>query len=130
MQVSFTEREDEDRDPGTVLQMSPSAGTSVEKGDTVTLTVAKAPAQVEVPDVGGEMSDDAERLLEQAGFEVRRRRQTVDGPEGNDVVLETSPPAGEKRDKGSRVTIVVGRYKAPSTPEPEPSPTATASPTP
>ena len=53
LQVSFTEREDEDKEPGTVLAMSPAAGTEVEKGATVTLTIAKEPKQVEVPDVIG-----------------------------------------------------------------------------
>jgi serine/threonine-protein kinase len=129
LRVSFTEREDATKDPGTVLEMSPAAGSHVDKGATVTLTVAKAPKQVAVPDVAGEQANDAERLLKAAGFTVKRRKRTVDSPEGDDVVLETSPPAGEKRDKGSRVTITVGRF-TPENLDPDPSATATPSPTP
>jgi beta-lactam-binding protein with PASTA domain/predicted Ser/Thr protein kinase len=129
LHASFTEREDKDKDPGTVLEQSPAAGSKLDKGATVTLTVAKAPKQVEVPDVLGEQADDAERLLKAAGFTVRRRKQSVDNPEGDGVVLQTSPPSGEKRDQGSRVTIVVGSFKPPNL-DPGATPTPTPSPTP
>ena len=42
-----------------MLAQTPAAGTEVAKDSTVTLTVAKAPPQVEVPDVLGEDVDDA-----------------------------------------------------------------------
>ena len=129
LQVSFTDREDEEKEPDTVLAMSPAAGSEVERGATVTLTIAKEPEQIEIPDVLGEQADDAERLVEQAGFRVRRREQSVDGPEGDDVVLETSPPAGEKRDKGSRVTLVVGHFE-PENLDPDPGATPAPSATP
>jgi len=127
LQVTFTEREDADKEAGTVLQMSPAGGSEVARGTTVTLTVAKEPEQIEVPDVLGEQADDAADLIEGAGFRVRGREQKVDSPEGDNVVLEQNPPSGEKRDEGSRVTITIGRF------EPEnldPDPGATPSPTP
>jgi site-specific recombinase XerD len=40
LQVTFTEREDENKEPGTVLAMSPAPGTQAEKDATVTLTIA------------------------------------------------------------------------------------------
>jgi len=40
-------------------------------------------------------------------------------------VLDQSPAAGEERQGGSRVTIVVGRLEAAATPTPTPTPTAT-----
>jgi beta-lactam-binding protein with PASTA domain/predicted Ser/Thr protein kinase len=127
LQLSVTEREDADKEPGTVLSQTPAAGTEVDKDSTVTLTVAKAPPQVEVPDVLGEDVDAAAKLIEGAGFEVRRRQQTVDSPEGDGVVLTQNPPSGEKRDKGSRVTLIVGRFEpadpeASATPSPSPTP--------
>ena len=129
LQVSFTDREDDEEEPGTVLAMAPAAGTEVDKGATVTLTIAKEPEQVDVPDVLGEEADDAARLLEAAGFEVRRREQQLDGPDGDDTVLETTPPAGEQRDKGSRVTIVIGQFEPPDLdPDPDASPTPTPTP--
>jgi eukaryotic-like serine/threonine-protein kinase len=130
LQVAFAEREDEQREPGTVLQMSPTGGTEAEKGATITLTVAKEPKQVEVPDVLGEEADDAARRVREAGFRVRRRDRRLETPEGHGVVLEQSPPAGEKRDKDSQVTLVVGVFKPPEDLDPDPGATPTPSPTP
>ena len=79
------------------------------------------------PTCSASSADDAADLIEAAGFRVRGREQKVDTPEGDNVVLEQNPPSGEKRDKGSRVTITIGRF------EPEnldPDPGATPSPTP
>jgi serine/threonine-protein kinase len=129
LQVSFTEREDEDEEPGTVLEMDPAAGSEAERDATVTLTIAKEPAQVEIPDVLGEEADDAARVLEEQGFRVRRREQALDGPDGDGTVLETTPPAGEQRDKGSRVTIVVGQFEPENLdPDPGATPAPTATP--
>ena len=82
------------------------------KDSTVTLTVAKAPPQVEVPDVLGEDVDDAanagrgRRLQGAPARAGRRLRRTGDG-----VVLTQNPPSGEKRDKGSKVTLIVGQVR-------------------
>src|SRR3954470_13249135 len=61
LQATANERETTDQAPGTVLEQTPAAGTAVQRGATVTLTVAKAvpkppaaapkPPQVTVPDV-------------------------------------------------------------------------------
>jgi eukaryotic-like serine/threonine-protein kinase len=98
-----------DKDPGTVLSQTPGGGTKVAPGTTVTLTVAKAPAQVNVPDVTGETQDDAIARLSQDGFKIERKEKDVDSPEGDGVVIEQSPPGG-KADKGATVTITVGRF--------------------
>ena len=94
LRVSFTEREDATKDPGTVLEMSPAAGSHVDKGATVTLTVAKAPKQVAVPDVAGEQADDADRAAQAAGLHRPPTKQKVDTPEGDDVVLCTTRRRG------------------------------------
>jgi beta-lactam-binding protein with PASTA domain/predicted Ser/Thr protein kinase len=129
LQVSLTEREVQDKPAGTVLEQSPAAGASIQRGGTVKLTVAKAPPQVKVPDVIDDTVDDAVAALEQAGFKVRRRPRKVDSPDDDKVVLDQNPPADEKRDKGTRVTITVGRFTPPNL-DPEPSATPTPSPTP
>ena len=45
------------------------------------------------------------------------------------MVLEQNPPAGEKRDKDSRVILVVGRFE-PENLDPDPGATPAPSPTP
>jgi beta-lactam-binding protein with PASTA domain len=132
LKVTFTEREDEERDPGTVLEMSPAAGAQVQKDATVNLVVAKEPKQVAVPDVVGDGTtsvNDAVDTLEQAGFRVRQKEKEVDTPDEDSMVISQEPRAGEKRDKGSRVTITVGHFE-PENLDPDPQATATPSPTP
>ena len=118
--------------PGTVLEMSPAAGTQVQKDATVNLVVAKEPKQVAVPDVVGDGTttvNDAVDALEQAGFRVRQKEKKVDTPDEDSLVISQDPSGGQKRDKGSRVTITVGRF-TPENLDPDPSATATPSPTP
>src|SRR5215207_10140366 len=129
LQVSFTEREDETKEPGTVLAMSPPAGTEADKDATVSLTIAKEPKQVAVPDVVGDDVNDAVDALEEAGFRVRQREEKVETPDEDDVVSAQDPPAGQKRDKNSRITITVGRFE-PENLDPDPDATTTPSPTP
>ncbi|HYM56394.1 MAG TPA: PASTA domain-containing protein, partial [Solirubrobacteraceae bacterium] len=129
LQVSFRDREDEDKDPGTVLEQDPAAGREVSKGSTVTLTVAKEPAQVVVPDVVDQDVNDAIATLEEAGFRVRQRPRSVDTPDDDNVVLEQNPPADERRDKASRVFLTVGRFE-PANLDPSPGATPTPTPTP
>ncbi len=120
-----TEQETADEDPGTVLKQTPAAGKNVAKGSAVKLTVAKAPPDVEVPDVVDETEEEARAMLEDAGFEVAVRDETVTEEADDGIVLEQSPEALEERPEGSRVRIVVGRL---GTGTPTPSPTATVEP--
>jgi eukaryotic-like serine/threonine-protein kinase len=129
LQVSFTEREDDNTEPGTVLSMSPAAGTDADKGATITLTIAKEPKQVAVPDVVDDQVNDAVDALEEAGFRVRQREKSVDTPDDDDIVSAQDPPAGQKRDRGSRVVITVGRFE-PENLDPDPGATPTPSATP
>jgi serine/threonine-protein kinase len=128
LRAEVTEEESEDRDPGTVLRQDPGSGKKVDKGSAVTLVVAKAPAEVDVPDVVDEERAAAENALRDAGFEVRVREDTVDTLDQDGIVVDQDPAGGEKLKKGSRVTIVVGKFEPPL--NPEPTPTATTSPTP
>jgi PASTA domain-containing protein/beta-ketoacyl synthase-like protein len=130
LEPSVTEREDDTEDPGTVLQQDPAGGSNVAKGSTVKLVVAKAPPDVEVPDVVDQQRDEAEQALKDAGFEVRVREETVDTLDQDGIVISQQPTDGEQRPKGSRVTIVVGKFEPPLNPEPTATPTETPTPSP
>jgi eukaryotic-like serine/threonine-protein kinase len=121
LRVGKVTEEESEEETGTVTGQDPAAGASVTKGTAVTLTVAKA---VTIPDVVDQSEEDATKTLEDAGFDVRVRDQTVTDPAQDGIVLDQSPAADEQRRKGSRVTIVVGR-PATATPSPSASPTAT-----
>jgi beta-lactam-binding protein with PASTA domain/predicted Ser/Thr protein kinase len=131
LQATFTDREDANKDPGTVLEMSPAAGTQLPKGSTVNLIVAKQPKQVAVPDVTTNAVNDAVNALEQAGFGVRQKEKKTTNPDEDGIVLSQNPPGGEKHDRGSKVTITVGRFDPGNLdPNATPTPTPTPSPTP
>ncbi len=117
-EVQTTQKEDDKAEAGTVLEQTPAAATQAAKESTVKLTVAKAPDTAEVPSVIGEMQDDATTTLSGAGFTVVTQRQNVTDPEQADRVLSQSPDAKTKSKKGSKVTIVVGAYTAPTTTTP------------
>jgi eukaryotic-like serine/threonine-protein kinase len=126
LQTSAREQESDEQEPGTVLSQDPAAGTQLAKGKTVTLVVAKAPADVPVPGVIDSTRPEARQTLEDAGFEVEVQRQPVETPDEHDIVLDQDPSPDTPRPKGSTVTIVVGEFDptAPTvTPTPTPSPT-------
>jgi eukaryotic-like serine/threonine-protein kinase len=137
LQATLAVRETPDQTPGTVLDQTPAAGTQVERGATVALTIAKAPKkapvaptpspQVKVPDVIDDDVDQAVAKLKAAGFTVRKRLEAVATPDDDQVVLDQNPPAGEQRDSGAQVTLVVGRFTPPNL---DPGPGATPTPTP
>jgi eukaryotic-like serine/threonine-protein kinase len=124
LESAVTEREDEDAEPGTVLEQDPAAGTRIAKGRTVDLVVAKEPAEVPVPGVIDATEEDAVEALEDAGFDVRVEDGPAATPDEDGIVVAQDPDPGTPRPQGSRVTITVGRFE----PEVVPEPTATTSP--
>jgi serine/threonine-protein kinase len=132
LRADVTEEESEDEEPGTVLRQDPGPGSKLDKGGTVNLVVAKAPPAVDVPDVVDDKRDAAQKALRDAGFEVRVREETVDTLDQDGIVISQNPSGGDQLRKGSRVTIVVGKFEPPLNPEPtaSPEPTTTPEPTP
>jgi serine/threonine-protein kinase len=116
-EVARKDQVTDDEDPGTVLSQSPDGGQEVDEGSTVTLTVAKEPQQVEVPDVTGETQADAVKRLSRDGFEIQTQEQPVDSQEGDGVVVEQDPASG-RADRGSTVTITVGAFDPAAAPAP------------
>ncbi|HEX4814024.1 MAG TPA: Stk1 family PASTA domain-containing Ser/Thr kinase [Nonomuraea sp.] len=88
---------------GTVIDTSPKAGASVEKGGSVTLFV---PKQLnEVPDVMGLTVEEATKAIQDAGFRARVTESASDQPVG--TVIQQNPPAGKPLAPNTSVTIVV-----------------------
>ena len=79
-----------------VMKVTPSDGTKVRaNSDLVTLIVSSgAPkAEVEVPDVVGEMREDAEKIIEKAKLTYSIKKVNSTKPEG--TVIKQSKEAGE-----------------------------------
>ena len=123
LKVKLKERES-DAPQGQVLSTDPAAGTTVPEGTTVTIFYSDGPETV--PGVIGLQRKDAEKLIEDAGFEPRVVESTAT-TEPKGTVIDQSPAEGQTASEGSTVTIVVSAYEEPTE---EPSPTETPSETP
>ena len=93
------------------------AARTADKGSAVALVVAKAPAQVAVPNVVGQDEATAIDTLTKAGFDVNEQQVDVTD-EGQDGTVVQQDPSGGKAKPGAKVTIGVGSF----TPPPETNP--------
>jgi eukaryotic-like serine/threonine-protein kinase len=93
---------------GSAIRTRPKSGTTLEKGQTVTLVLSSGKPQVSVPGVTGQSFDQASQELTSAGFKVQRNDQ-VSASEDPGTVLKQSPGAGARVDKGSTVQVAVAK---------------------
>jgi len=109
-----------DRQPGTVIAQDPAGGSRLIQNGTVTITVAEgapepspAPDLATVPTVVGMQRGAAEAAIQQAGYVASVSYAEECDPDDPScdyrpgVVWSQSPDAGEQREQGSTVTIVV-----------------------
>lgn len=114
--VAQTRNEPNSASPGTVVGESPGAGTTVNKGSTVTLSVSSGPQNVQVPDVTGIPQDQATQELTNQGFNVAVVTEPSTDPsvpQGD--VFQTDPAAGTYEPQGSTVTIYVASGQSTTT---------------
>ena len=94
---------------GTVLDQNPPAGSKDAAGTKVTLVVSGGQRMGIVPNVVGMLRPDAERTLDQAGFDVGDvKSPNGANPDGSALVTSQSPAAGAQVMAGSRITLRVG----------------------
>jgi serine/threonine-protein kinase len=114
---------------GQVIGTDPPAGTSLDKGDRVTVIVSSGVEQVAVPDVRNQAEASATQSLQNRGFEVKVVTKSV--PSGDPSigrVISQDPAGGTTADSGSTVTITVGVAAATTTTSSSTSTTTTTSP--
>ena len=93
------------QDPaGTVISQQPAAGATFQPGQTVVVQVSTGPQLVNVPDPIGMTVQDATRLLENAGFQVKVNRFGFFG----NKVFDYSPVG--QAPPGSTITLDVGPF--------------------
>lgn len=102
----LTYEESDDYSEGIVMDASVKEGTQIPVGTTVTLTVCSTESQVEVPDVVGKTSENAQSILSEQGFSVIVNQESSDDVDEGKVISQ-SPDAGTEADRGSSVTISV-----------------------
>ncbi|WP_327724480.1 Stk1 family PASTA domain-containing Ser/Thr kinase [Streptomyces europaeiscabiei] len=110
--------EESDRTAGIVIDQDPDGG-KIEKGSTVTLTVARAPDKETVPDVARQSCDAAKNQIAANNLvgtctEVETADDSLVGK-----VVATNPEAGSELNKGDTVTIQIGKAAEEEKPEAE-----------
>ncbi|MFE2811361.1 Stk1 family PASTA domain-containing Ser/Thr kinase [Streptomyces nigra] len=110
--ITTETREVSAEEPGTVLDQDPQRGEEVEKGSTITLTVAKEQEQSTVPDVVGRTCDEAKAQMQDNDLTGNCTEVETQDPNQVGKVISTSPAANSKVDKNSTVTIQIGKQAA------------------
>ncbi|MEV7032361.1 Stk1 family PASTA domain-containing Ser/Thr kinase [Streptomyces sp. NPDC093272] len=98
-------------DPNTVLDQNPIGGKEVQKGTTITLTVAKAAEKSTVPDVSGKSCDEAKAQMQANNLTGNCSEVETDDPNLVGKVVSTDPANGTQVDKNSTVNIQIGKAK-------------------
>jgi serine/threonine-protein kinase len=107
--VRFEETRQDGTQPDQVLATEPAAGTELQEGKTIKVTVSLGPTLVPVPgDIVGADEDGATDALEAVGFVVQPVRQPDENvDEGVVIGFTDGDPPAEGLPKGSTVRLTV-----------------------
>jgi serine/threonine-protein kinase len=111
---------------GVVLSASPTPGTKVTQGSTVTLTVSSGPSDVLVPSLIGLSEVQAGQALGNVGLNVGGVTNQTSAQYAAGLVISSNPGTGASVAPGSSVSIVVSSGP-PTTTTTTPSSTTTTS---
>ena len=100
-----------DRPPDVVFAQAPGAGTRLDEGQTVTISISSG--RLAVPDVMGLVLEDAQMQLTAKGFQSEVKRVASSRPK--DVVVEQSPVGGVTAVRGTTVKLSVSSGAKPVT---------------
>lgn len=102
LKVAVNRQYNDDVKEGTVVSQSPAGGSTVPRGDTVTIEVSRGPETVKVPAVSSAKTPaEAAAILRAAGLVPGSVSGSADG------TPTTKPKAGTEVKKGSTVAIIL-----------------------
>ena len=119
---SQTEASNDRISAGHISDQRPTAGTEVELGSSVDITVSSGPKQTPVPNVVGRNVEEAKQTIWDAGFGYTV--ETVASNQAAGTVVSTDPEAGTLLDPYSRTVIIRQSAGPPPPPQPAPQPKA------
>jgi serine/threonine-protein kinase len=96
-----------------VLQVQPPEGTTLDKGDRVTLVPSLGPRPVPVPNVTGKTLPKARSLLHGAGLQVGDVRREYDERADEGLVIRQSVEGDAQAPIGSDIDLVISRGPTP-----------------
>ena len=91
---------------GSIIEQNPSAGQQILFGSDVIITVSDGRQPVNVPDVVGQTSGDAQSILVAKGLEPKLSQDYSSSVPAGDVVSQ-APNAGASVPIGSKVALVI-----------------------
>ncbi|MFJ6561642.1 Stk1 family PASTA domain-containing Ser/Thr kinase [Streptomyces sp. NPDC091412] len=103
--------QESDQTPDVVISQDPEGDTELEKGSTITLTVAKPVAKSTVPDVTNATCDDALARMRENNLQGECVESPVNDPNQDNKVISTVPGPNQSVDKNSKVTINIGKLQ-------------------
>ena len=104
MGADIVTRFDDDVEKGVVIGSEPGAGSTVERGTTVTVVVSRGRDLVTVPDIIGKTLEEVNKALRNAGLEPGDVAGNASG-----TPAATDPEAGSVVDRGEAVDIFLRR---------------------
>jgi beta-lactam-binding protein with PASTA domain len=103
----------ESKEPaGQVIRQSPSAGSQLPPGSTVSITVSKGEEQATVPNLIGKLRAEGVEAARAAGLKPTVQEQETEVPSQVGRVTDQFPPPNSEVKPGSSVTLVVGKAGA------------------
>lgn len=111
------------------MDQSVAAGSTVEEGTSVNITLSQGSSTVQVPDVRWGTLAEARDTLSEYGLYLSETREYDDSyPEGTVIGQDTSP--GSRVERGSTIGVTVSAGPEPTeAPETDPPETSTEAPT-
>ena len=109
-----TDAFDETVPKGSVLSVAAGVTAQMPKGSAIGLIASAGPKPRTVPDLAGKTVVDATAQLDSLGLKVNRSDEYSDTVAEN-LVISTTPAAGQSVNKGSAVAVVVSKGKKPVT---------------
>jgi len=116
--VPSVSEEESSEAAGQVISQSPSAGSEIPVGSTVSIVVARGEAKAKVPNVIGRLRADAVQAMRDAGLAPSVEEEETEVPSQVGRATDQFPPPGTELEQGAAVTIVVGK-RAATVPLPE-----------
>lgn len=112
LQVAVNEEPNPTIERGLVIRTNPAAGSSVQPGSSITVTVSSGKEVTEVPDLSGKTPEDAQKILDEVGLKLETavREDSSETVEEGEI-MEQNPSAGSQVSKGTRVVITVSTGK-------------------
>lgn len=93
---------------GKVIETAPSAGTSAQKGETVTIYLSRGPEGTEMPNLIGQTEEQAKSTLNSMGCSVNVNTEYNTTQEAGKVVGQSIDP-GVRVTSGTTVTIAISK---------------------